>query len=70
MMCTPDLYYQEFKLQDAELRLWKHKFLKRLDMYHDLMFSEKQLKEPMKVEDFNDRSNAVGDSGSPHQKQD
>ena len=70
MMCTPDLYYQEFKLQDAELRLWKHKFLKRLDMYHDLMFSEKQLKEPMKVEDFNDRSNAVGDSGDSHQKQD
>lgn len=70
MMCTPDLYYQEFKLQDAELRLWKHKFLKRLDMYHDLMFSEKQLKEPMKVEDFNDRSNTVGDSGSPHQEQD
>ena len=59
-----------FKLQDAELRLWKHKFLKRLDMYHDLMFSEKQLKEPMKVEDFNDRSNAVGDSGDSHQKQD
>jgi len=55
MMCTPDLYYQEFKLQDAELRLWKHKFLKRLDMYHDLMFSEKQLKEPMKVEDFQEK---------------
>ena len=57
MMCTPDLYYQEFKLQDAELRLWKHKFLKRLDMYHDLMFSEKQLKEPMKVEDFENDKN-------------
>ena len=55
MMCTPDLYYQEFKLQDAELRLWKHKFLKRLNMYHDLMFSEKQLKEPMKVEDFQEK---------------
>ena len=55
MVCTPDLYYQEFKLQDAELRLWKHKFLKRLNMYHDLMFSEKQLKEPMKVEDFQEK---------------
>ena len=35
MMCTPDLYYQEFKIQDHELKQWKHKFLKRLDMYHE-----------------------------------
>jgi hypothetical protein len=53
MVCTPDLYFQEFKFQDHELRQWKHKFLKRLDMYHELMFSEKQTKEPMKEEDFN-----------------
>jgi len=33
MICTPDLYYQEFKIQDAELRDWKHKWLARLDMY-------------------------------------
>jgi hypothetical protein len=45
MVCTPDLYFQEFKFQDHELRQWKHKFLKRLDMYHELMFSEKQTKE-------------------------
>ena len=32
MICTPDLYYQEFKIQDHELRQWKHKILKRLDM--------------------------------------
>ena len=42
MVCTADLYYQEFKIQDHELKQWKHKFLKRLDMYHDLKFSEKE----------------------------
>ena len=42
MVCTPDLYYQEFKFQDADLRSWKHKFLKRLDMYHELKFDEKE----------------------------
>jgi len=42
MICTPDLYYQEFKLQDAMLKLWKHRFLKRLDMYHELQFDEKE----------------------------
>jgi genome maintenance exonuclease 1 len=42
MICTPDLYFQEFKFQDAELRQWKHKFLKRLDMYHELKFDEKE----------------------------
>ena len=70
MMCTPDLYYQEFRITDHELRQYKHKFLKRLDMYHDLKFDEKEKTTPMKAEDFNDRSNAVGDSGSPHQEQD
>ena len=42
MVCTPDLYYQEFVLTGAELRQYKHKFLKRLDMYHDLKFDEKE----------------------------
>ena len=42
MVCTPDLYYQEFVLTGAELRQYKHKFLKRLDMYHDLIFDEKE----------------------------
>ena len=37
MVCTPDRYYQEFKFQDAELRKWKHKFLKRLDEYYEIM---------------------------------
>ena len=35
MICTPDLYFQEFKFQGAELKQWKHKFLKRLDMYYE-----------------------------------
>jgi genome maintenance exonuclease 1 len=42
MICTPDLYYQEFKIQDTELRTYKHKWLKRLDMYHELQFDEKE----------------------------
>ena len=42
MICTPDLYYQEFKIQDNELRSWKHKFLKRLDMYNELIHDEKE----------------------------
>ena len=53
MMCTPDLYYQEFIITDHELRGYKHKFLKRLDMYHDLKFDEKERTKPMKAEDFN-----------------
>ena len=42
MVCTPDLYYQEFKIQDADLRRWKHKFLKRLDHYNELIHDEKE----------------------------
>ena len=37
-----DLYYQEFIITDHELRSYKHKFLKRLDMYHELKFDEKE----------------------------
>ena len=56
MMCTPDLYYQEFKLEGPELRRYKHKFLKRLDMYHDLKFDEKeQANVNVREEDFNER---------------
>jgi genome maintenance exonuclease 1 len=52
MVCTPDLFYQEFRITDHELRSWKHKFLKRLDMYHELMNDEKEGVSPMKEEDF------------------
>ena len=36
MICTPDLYFQEYRIQDHELREWKHRFLVRLDMYYNL----------------------------------
>jgi ATP-dependent exoDNAse (exonuclease V) beta subunit len=68
MVCTPDLYYQEFKVEGPELRRWKHAFLKRLDMYHDLMFDEKEKTTPMKAEDFNDRPDEVGDPRSTDQE--
>jgi ATP-dependent exoDNAse (exonuclease V) beta subunit len=55
MVCTPDLYYQEFRITDHELRTWKHRFLKRLDMYHDLKFDEKEKTKPMKAEDFDNK---------------
>ena len=58
MVCTPDLYYQEFKVEGAELRSWKHKFLKRLDMYHDLIFDEKeQANVKMTKEEFEEKEN-------------
>jgi len=37
MVCTPDLYYQEFKFSGLTLRDWKHKFLKRLDEYYEII---------------------------------
>ena len=47
MICTPDLYYQEFKIQDADLKRWKHKWLARLDAYHEIIreptINEKEL---------------------------
>tara|TARA_Y100001973_G_scaffold58673_1_gene86439 strand:- start:521 stop:1288 length:768 start_codon:yes stop_codon:yes gene_type:complete len=53
MVCTPDLYYQEFIVSGANLRSWKHKFLKRLDMYYDLKFDEKEnANVQIKAEDF------------------
>jgi len=55
MVCTPDLYYQEFVVNGAELRRYKHEFLKRLDMYYDLLHDEKERTTPMKAEDFDER---------------
>ena len=42
MVCTPDCYYQEFRFQDADLRKEKHKFLKRLNYYHELQRDYKE----------------------------
>ena len=36
MVCTPDLYFQEYRIQDHELREWKHRFLVRLDMFYKM----------------------------------
>ena len=56
MMCTPDLYYQEFVVSGAELRQAKHGFLKRLDTYYDLLHDEKEkAKVNITKEDFNER---------------
>ena len=52
MVCTPDLYYQEFKVEGAELRRFKHEALKRIDMYYELIHDEKERTTPMKEEDF------------------
>ena len=53
MICTPDLYYQEFKIQGADLKEYKHRFLKRLDMYNELKFDEKEaIKAEIRPEDF------------------
>ena len=53
MVCTPDLYYQEFVVSGAELRRYKHSFLKRLDMYYDLIYDEKEKANvKIKEEDF------------------
>ena len=43
MVCTPDLYYQEFKIEGVELKSYKHKFLRRLDHYHELIHDEKEI---------------------------
>jgi len=42
MVCTPDLYYQEFKIDGANLRKAKHDFLRRLDRYHELKKEEEE----------------------------
>ena len=42
MVCTPDLYYQEFKIDGLSLRYAKHDFLRRLDQYHELLREEEE----------------------------
>ena len=43
MVCTPDLYYQEFKIDGTNLRKAKHDFLRRLDQYYELINDEKEM---------------------------
>ena len=34
MICTQDLYFQEFRFIGSEMREWRHKFLGRLNQYY------------------------------------
>ena len=34
MVCTPDLYYQEFKFDGDRMRKYRHKFLERLNQFY------------------------------------
>ena len=34
MVCTPDLYFQEFKFDGDEMRQYRHKFLERLSQFY------------------------------------
>jgi len=42
LVCTPDLYLQEFRFQDHDMRKWRHAFLKRLDQYYEMQRDEKE----------------------------
>jgi hypothetical protein len=42
MVCTPDLYYQEFRIEGTILRRAKHEFLKRLNRYYELLREEEE----------------------------
>ena len=42
LVCTPDLYLQEFRFQDHEMRKWRHKWLARLSQYYELIHDEKE----------------------------
>ena len=42
LVCTPDLYLQEFRFQDNEMRKWRHKWLARLSQYYELIHDEKE----------------------------
>ena len=53
LVCTPDLYLQEFRFQDHEMRKFRHAFLKRLDQYYEMQRDEKeQAKVNVSPEDF------------------
>ncbi len=41
MICTPDLYLQEFSFRGAEMRKYKHEFLVRLNEYYNIIQQEK-----------------------------
>ena len=44
MICTPDLYFQEFKFEGREMKHYRHEFLKRLNQYFDECVQNKAAK--------------------------
>jgi genome maintenance exonuclease 1 len=36
MMCSKDLYYQEFVIEGLELQKYKHEFLKKVGQYYKM----------------------------------
>ena len=44
MICTPDLYFQEFKFEGEEMKHYRHEFLKRLNQYFDECVQNKAAK--------------------------
>ena len=44
MICTPDLYFQEFKFKGEEMKHYRHEFLKRLNQYFDECVQNKAAK--------------------------
>ena len=49
MMCSKDNFYQEFVIEGSEFREAKHKFLKRVTEYYEIM---REPKVEVKAEDF------------------
>ena len=35
MVCTPDLYFQEFRFDGEKMKKYRHKFLQRLSQFYD-----------------------------------
>ena len=44
MICTPDLYFQEFRFEGEEMKHYRHEFLKRLNQYFDECVQNKAAK--------------------------
>ena len=66
LVCTPDLYMQEFRFQDADMRKWRHGFLKRVDQYYDLQRDEKeQANITIEENDFLTKAQQENKQGNP-----
>jgi hypothetical protein len=69
LVCTPDLYMQEFRFQDADMRKWRHGFLKRVDQYYDLQRDEKeQANITIEENDFLTKAQQENKQGNPMER--